>query len=208
MEIIRIGLPSGVQNSIIAFANVVVQSYINAFGEMAMAGYGAYSKIEGFAFLPINSFTMAMTTFVGQNMGARQVERTRKGARFGILVTIVLAEVIGGVVFLFAPQLIAAFDSTPEVIRFGMEKARTAALFYFLLAYSHSVASILCGAGKAVVPMIVMMLCWCVIRVAFLAISVPLTHSVLMVYIVYPLTWALSFLVFFFYYKKANWHNS
>lgn len=208
MEIIRIGLPSGVQNSIIAFANVVVQSYINAFGEMAMAGYGAYSKIEGFAFLPINSFTMAMTTFVGQNMGARQVERTRKGARFGILVTIVLAELIGVVVFLFAPQLIAAFDSTPEVIRFGMEKARTAALFYFLLAYSHSVASILRGAGKAVVPMIVMMLCWCVIRVAFLAISVPLTHSVLMVYIVYPLTWALSFLVFFFYYKKANWHNS
>lgn len=208
MEIIRIGLPSGVQNSIIAFANVVVQSYINAFGEMAMAGYGAYSKIEGFAFLPINSFTMAMTTFVGQNMGARQVERTRKGARFGILVTIVLAELIGVVVFLFAPQLIAAFDSTPEVIRFGMEKARTAALFYFLLAYSHSVASILRGAGKAVVPMIVMMLCWCVIRVAFLAISVPLTHSVLMVYIVYPLTWALSSLVFFFYYKKANWHNS
>lgn len=208
MEIIRIGLPSGVQNSIIAFANVVVQSYINAFGEMAMAGYGAYSKIEGFAFLPINSFTMAMTTFVGQNMGARQVERTRKGARFGILVTIVLAELIGVVVFLFAPQLIAAFDSTPEVIRFGMEKARTAALFYFLLAYSHSVASILRGVGKAVVPMIVMMLCWCVIRVAFLAISVPLTHSVLMVYIVYPLTWALSFLVFFFYYKKANWHNS
>ena len=69
-RIIRIGLPSGVQNSIIAFANVVVQSYINAFGEMAMAGYGAYTKIEGFAFLPINSFTMAMTTFVGQNLGA------------------------------------------------------------------------------------------------------------------------------------------
>lgn len=206
-QIIRIGLPSGVQNSIIAFANVVVQSYINAFGEMAMAGYGAYSKIEGFAFLPINSFTMAMTTFVGQNLGAGQAGRTKRGARFGIWATVILAELIGIVVFLLAPQLIAAFDSTPDVIRFGVEKARTAALFYCLLAYSHSIASILRGAGKAVVPMIIMMAFWCVIRVAFLAVSIPLTHAIQMVYVVYPLTWGLSSIVFFFYYKQANWMN-
>jgi putative MATE family efflux protein len=206
-QIIHIGLPAGVQNSIIAFANVVVQSYINAFGEMAMAGYGAYSKIEGFAFLPINSFTLVLTTFVGQNLGAGQAERTKKGARFGILTTVILAELIGVVVFLLAPQLIAAFDSTPEVIRFGAEKARTAALFYCLLAYSHAVASILRGAGKTVVPMMVMMACWCVIRVAFLAVSIPLTHAIQMVYVVYPLTWTLSSLVFFFYYKRANWMN-
>lgn len=206
-RIIRSGLPSGVQNSIIAFANVVVQSYINAFGEMAMAGYGAYTKIEGFAFLPINSFTMAMTTFVGQNLGAGQTERTRKGARFGILVTVVMAELIGVIVILFAPQLIAAFDSTPAVVQFGVEKARTAALFYCLLAYSHSVASVIRGAGKAVVSMLIMMTFWCVVRVAFLAVSIPFTHSVLMVYAVYPLTWALSSVAFFFYYRRANWLN-
>lgn len=206
-RIIRIGLPSGVQNSIIAFANVVVQSYINAFGEMAMAGYGAYTKIEGFAFLPINSFTMAMTTFVGQNLGAGQTERTRKGARFGILVTVVMAELIGVIVMLFAPQLIAAFDSTPAVVQFGVEKARTAALFYCLLAYSHSVASVIRGAGKAVVSMLIMMTFWCVVRVAFLAVSIPFTHSVLMMYAVYPLTWALSSVAFFFYYRRANWLN-
>lgn len=204
-QIIRIGLPSGVQNSIIAFANVIVQSYINGFGEMAMAGYGAYSKIEGFAFLPINSFTMAMTTFVGQNLGAGQTERTKRGVRFGILTTIILAELIGVVVFLLAPQFIAAFDSTPEVIRFGVEKARTAALFYFLLAYSHSVASVLRGAGKAVVPMFIMMCVWCAIRVAFLSVTIPLTQSIQMVYVVYPLTWGISSAVFFFYYKRANW---
>ena len=204
-QIVRMGLPSGVQNSIIAFANVIVQSNINAFGEVAMAGYGAYSKIEGFAFLPINSFTMAMTTFVGQNLGAGQKERTRKGSRFGILTTVILAELIGVVVFLLAPQLIAAFDATPEVVQFGVAKARTAALFYCLLAYSHSVASVLRGAGKAIVPMFVMMLCWCVIRVTFLSIMVPLTHSIQMVYVVYPLTWSLSSIFFFFYYRHANW---
>lgn len=208
IQVIRIGLPSGVQNSIIAFANVIVQSYINAFGEMAMAGYGAYSKVEGFGFLPINSFTLALTTFVGQNLGARQYDRTRKGARFGVLITIILAELIGVVVFIFAPQFIAAFDSTPEVVQFGIDKARTAALFYFVLAFSHSIAAVLRGAGKAMVPMIIMMVFWCVVRVAFLAVMIPLTYNIQAVYWAYPLTWTLSSIAFFFYYKKANWVGS
>lgn len=147
-QIIRVGLPSGIQNSIISFANVIVQSNVNAFGEMAMAGYGAYSKVEGFGFLPINSFAMALTTFVGQNLGAEQYERTKKGTRFGILATVLLAESIGVLVFIFAPQLIAIFDPTPEVVRFGIEKARTAALFYCLLAFAHAVAAVMRGAGK------------------------------------------------------------
>lgn len=174
----------------IAFTNVIVQSYINNFGEMAMAGYGTYSKIEGFTFLPINIFTLAMTTFVGQNIGAGQVEQTKRGARFGILATVVLGEIVGVIVFLLASQLIASFDATLEVIRFG------AALFYFLFAYSHSVAFILRGAGKAVVPMIIMMTCWCTIRVAFLVVIIPLTHAIQMVNVVYPLTWGLSSIVF------------
>ena len=206
-EIIRLGLPSGVQNSIIAFANVLVQSNVNFFGEMAMAGYGAYTKVEGFGFLPINSFTMALTTFVGQNLGGREYERTRKGVRFGVLTTVLLAEGIGVVIFLLAPQLIAAFDATPEVVQFGTDKARTAALFYCLLAYSHSIAAVLRGAGKAVVPMFTMMVCWCVIRVTFLTVTVPLTHSIQMVYWVYPLTWALSSTFFFWYYHHGNWLN-
>lgn len=206
-EIIKIGLPSGFQNSIIAFANVVVQSNVNAFGEMAMAGYGAYSKVEGFAFLPINSFTMALTTFVGQNLGAKQYERAKKGVRFGTLVAVVLAELIGVVVFIFAPQFIAAFDPTVQVVQFGIEKARTAALFYCLLAYAHSIAAVLRGAGKALVSMIIMLAFWCVVRVTFLTITIPITHSIQMVYWVYPLTWALSSIAFTIYYKKSNWCN-
>lgn len=85
-------------------------------------GYGAYTKVEGIRFSAHHSFTMALTTFVGQNLGAKQEERTRKGARFGILAAVILAELIGVVVFLLAPQLIAAFDSSPEIIRFGVEK--------------------------------------------------------------------------------------
>lgn len=207
-RVVRFGLPSGVQNSIIAIANVVVQSSINHFGDAAMAGVGAYSKIEGFGFLPITSFTMAMTTFVGQNLGAGQIERTKRGARFGTITSVILAELIGVAVFIFAPQLIAAFDTSPDVIAYGVDKARTSVLFYCLLAFSHAMASILRGAGKAVVPMFVMMICWCIIRVSFLAIAVPLTGSIQMVYWVYPLTWFLSSVTFLWYYRRMDWNRN
>lgn len=205
IKIIRYGLPSGLQNSIIAIANVVVQSNINAFGEMAMAGCGAYSKIEGFAFLPITSFTMALTTFVGQNLGAKDFERTKKGAKFGMLCSMTLAEVIGILMFIAAPILIAAFNNQPEVVQFGTDRARTSALFFFLLAYSHCISAILRGAGKSLVPMIVMLVFWCVVRVSFLTIMSWFINDIAIVYWVYPLTWSLSSITFLIYYKKADW---
>ena len=112
-EIIRNGVPSGFQNSVISIANVFVQTNINAFGKMAMAGCGSYAKIEGFAFLPVTCFTMALTTFVSQNLGAKQYDRAKKGARFGILCSITIAELIGFVIYAAAPTLIAAFNSDP-----------------------------------------------------------------------------------------------
>lgn len=206
--ILRIGLPSGVQNSIIAFANVIVQSNINYFGKMAMAGCGAYSKIEGFAFLPITSFTAAITTFVGQNLGAGKRDRVRKGARFGILSAMILAELIGLAFYVFAPVLISAFTREPHAVAFGVQKARTCALFYCLLAATHSFAAVLRGAGKSVVPMVAMLVFWCVIRVGFLMITVPLTGVIDVVNWVYPLTWTLSSAALYIYYLRADWLNS
>lgn len=206
--IMRIGLPSGVQNSIIAFANVVVQSNINYFGEMAMAGCGAYSKIEGFAFLPITSFTAAITTFVGQNLGAGNKERVKKGARFGLICSLVIAEIIGVLFFLFADVLISAFTEEHVAIGYGIQKAQTCALFYFLLAATHSFASVLRGAGRSVFPMLTMLVCWCVIRVGFLWIVVPITQTIDAVNWVYPLTWTLSTLALSVYYLTSDWSNS
>ena len=203
-QVIHLGLPSGVQNSIVALANVIVQANINSFGEMAMAGCGAFSKIEGFAFLPINSFSMALPTFIGQNIGAGKYERAAKGARFGILSSVILAEVIGMLILVFAPALTAAFESTPEVIQFGVERARTSAPFFCLLAYSHSMGAVMRGEGKPVVSMLVMMICWCVIRVSFLSLVIPLTNNIQFVYWAYPMTWLLSSIAFFVYYKKAD----
>lgn len=185
-EIVRYGLPSGVQNSVIAFANVIVQSQINSFGKLAMAAYGTHAKIEGFAFLPITSFNMASTTFISQNLGAKQYDRAKKGARFSILAAMLLAELIGVCCFAFAPYLIGFFDQTPGVIAYGVQQARTAALFYCLLAFSHSVAAVCRGAGKAFVPMCVMLSVWCVIRILYIILVMRLTGEIGYIYWAYP----------------------
>lgn len=204
-QIVANGLPTGLQNSVIAIANVVVQSNINAFGTMAVSGCGAYSKIEGFAFLPITSFTIALTTFVGQNLGAGEHQRAKKGARFGIGWSLLLSELIGLGIYIWAPALIRAFTEEPEAVAFGVDKARICALFYFLLAASHSLSSVLRGAGKAMVPMAAMLSFWCVVRVLFLKLTVPVYNSIALVNWVYPLTWCLSTIFLTVYYIKADW---
>jgi putative MATE family efflux protein len=204
LEVVRYGIPTGVQNSIISLANVIVQSNINSFGSYAMAGCGAYAKLEGFAFLPIMSFNMAISTFVGQNIGSGNEERTLKGARFGILCSVICAEIIGVIFFLFADALVGLFNQTPEVIAFGAGRARSNALFYFLLAYSHAVSAVMRGGGKPAVPMYVMVICWCAIRVTFLYVTAPF-HNIQFVYWVYPLTWSLSSLFFAWYYPQKTW---
>lgn len=207
-QIIANGVPAGIQNSIIALANVVVQSNINAFGADAVAGCGAYSKIEGFGFLPINCFAMSLTTFISQNLGAKQYERAKKGARFGIICCITMAEIIGILIFVFIPWLVGAFDNTPAVIHYGTTQARTVTLFYFLLALSHCLAAIFRGSGKSTVPMVVMLVCWCMIRITYITIAVWVVPVIQTVFWAYPLTWSLSSIIFLIYFFRADWiHN-
>ena len=208
VQIIRYGLPSGVQNSVIALANVVVQSNINSFGKAAMAGCGSYSKLEGFAFLPVTCFTQALSTFVGQNLGAGQHERVKKGVAFGVVCSCTIAELIGVLSYAFAPQLIGIFSESQESIGFGTQHMRTICLFYFLLAFSHCIAAVMRGAGKASVPMFTMLACWCVIRVTYISIAVKLVNRLTTVSWAYPITWSLSSIVFLIYFLKADWiHN-
>lgn len=204
-QILQLGIPSGVQNSVIAMANIVVQSNINAFGAIAVAGCGAYSKIEGFAFIPITSFAMSMTVFIGQNLGAGEYERAKKGTYFGIGVSAFLSESIGVIFFLLAPKLIALFNNDPEVVAYGTQQARTIALFFFLLAFSHCMAGILRGAGKSIVPMLVMLTCWCVIRVIYVTVATYFVKEIQVIFWAYPLTWSLSSIIFLIYYLKSNW---
>ena len=198
-QVLHLGLPSGVQNSVIAIANVVVQSNINAFGDNAMAGCGSYSKIEGFVFLPITCLTMALTTFTSQNLGARQVDRV------GVGMTVCLAEAIGLLFFLLAPFLIGLFSDTPEVVAYGIRQARVESLFYCLLGLSHACAALLRGAGRTIVPMGVMLAVWCVLRITYITVMVRLIPDITVVFTAYPVTWALSALIFVLVLRRGRW---
>ena len=209
VDILKNGIPSGFSITIISLANVVVQSNINKFGEYAMAGVAASSTIESMVFIPISSFSNAITTFVSQNLGAGQEERAKKAAKFGILCSISIAELIGIISIIFAPFLISLFNKNPEVIKFGVNKTYVCGIFYLFLAYTHTISAVLRGAQKPIIPMISMIVFWCVVRVGFLTITGNIWHNILFLYWVYPLTWFLSsvFLTVYVYMKKplTNW---
>ena len=204
-EIIRYGLPSGVQNSIIAFANVIVQTNINSFGQDTVAGCGTYAKLEGFAFLPITCFTMALTTFVSQNLGARQFDRAKKGTRFGIVACVIMAELIGVALIVFAKPLMELFTDNAEAVKIGMRQAQVESLFYCMLSFSHCIAAIMRGAGKPMVPMFVMLGTWCAVRVAYISIFVPIVQKSWVIFSAYPLTWTLSSIIFLVFYFCTDW---
>ena len=204
-QIIHIGLPSGLQNSLISIGNIVVQTNINKFGVMAVAACGVYSKIEGFAFLPITCFAMSLTTFIGQNLGARQYDRAKKGARFAIVCSVSLAELVGVIVFFLMPYFAAAFDSTPEVVAIATRQAHTEALFFCLLSFSHCIAGIMRGAGKSTVPMFTMLASWCMIRITYITITVHFIPKIQVIFWAYPLTWSISSVIFLIYFLKADW---
>ncbi len=204
-EVIRYGLPSGIQNSIIAFANVVVQSNINMFHEDTVAGCGTYSKLEGFAFLPITCYTMALTTFVSQNLGAKQHERAKKGSVFGIVSCVIMAELIGVVMLLFSRPLLSFFTKNEAAIDVGQRQIQVEALFFCMLSFSHCIAAIMRGAGKPLIPMFVMLGAWCVLRVAYISIVVPIVGESWVIFSAYPLTWTVSSIVFLIFYLKSDW---
>ena len=201
-EIFAYGLPTAMQGCVIDFANLMIQAYVNSFGPNAMAGIGAYSRIEGFMFLPVTAFGIALTTFVSQNIGAKQEDRAFQGIRFGTVCTLVSIELIGVAIYVFAPQLISMFIQDPDVIYYGVLRARICSLFFFLLGFSHVTSSVMRGLGKPVVPMAVMLICWCAVRVIAILLLGDTFHSVAFVSWLYPITWCLSSLVYVYQYYR------
>ncbi len=202
--IIRYGLPTALQGCVIDLSNVLIQSYINSFGSAAVAGIGASNRAEGFAFLPVTAFSIAATTFISQNIGAREYDRAEKGMRFTLLASVLMIQAVGVIMFIFAPQIISAFNSSPDVILYGSGRMHTASAFYFLVGFSHVSSAVMRGVGKPNVPMIVMLVCWCAVRVVVLSTLGKVVHDIRLVYWIYPATWALSSLVYLYSLRRIK----
>lgn len=207
-QVIRQGLPTGVQNSVISIGNIVIQANINAFGAYAMSGQGAYARIEGLVFLPIMSMSMALPTFISQNLGAKKYDRAKKGAAFGILSGMVLAEAVGVLMYAGAPYALRFFVDSAQAVEFGVIHSRTVAPFFFLLAFSHCAAGVMRGCGKSVVPMVTMLAFWCGVRIVYVTLAVPVFPVFRTISWAYPLTWSLSSLVFLAFLFKSDWTHS
>ena len=207
-QIILLGLPSGVQNSINAMANLVVQSNINAFGDLAMGGCGSYSKLQGFVFVPVMSMSLALTTYVGQNMGAKKPERVKQGIRQGMMISVTMAEVFGIFLFFFVPQLIKMFSQDPAVIAYGIQQARVETLFFFMLAITHTCAGALRGAGKTIIPMCVILGVWCAFRIVYIECLVRIIPNINVVFSAYPVTWLISSVILLWIMKRQNWEEN
>ena len=207
-EVIKQGLPTGIQNAVISIGNLTVQTNINSFGPYAMAGVGAYAKIEGFVFLPIMSMSMSLPTFVSQNLGAGKIHRAKKGSVFGICFGMISAQLMGVLIFFVSPWFLKIFVDTPQSIEFGTIHAKVTALFFFLLALSHCCAGVLRGCGKAFIPMITMLAFWCGVRVIYVTSILKFIPEFQMISWAYPLTWSLSSILFLIILFKMDWNKA
>jgi Na+-driven multidrug efflux pump len=152
--------------------------------------------------------SLALTTYVGQNMGAKRPERVKTGIRQGMMISVVMAEIFGIFVFMFAPYLVGMFSKDPAVIAFGVQQARVEALFYFLLAITHACAGTLRGAGKTMIPMSVTLGAWCILRIGYIEGLVRIIPNINVVFSAYPVTWFVSSLVLLWFVKKQNWEEN
>ena len=204
-KIIAFGFPAACQQSITSFSNVVVQSYINRFGTAAMAGYSATLRIDGFLQLPLQSFNMAITTFVGQNIGARKYKRVKKGifAAWVMSSLIILAGSVG--MYFGAPLLISVFTNDPQVIGNGSSMLRIFSRAYIVMPVIQVLNGALRGAGLSKVPMFFMLGSFVVLRQIYLLVAVPMTHSLMVVMAGWPITWVICAAGMFLYYVKADW---
>lgn len=204
-KIIEIGIPTALQQSIVSFSNVIVQSYINTFGANAVAGYTSYIKIDGFLQLPIQSFAMAITTFTGQNIGAHAIDRVKKGLRTTMAMTFGVTLIGVTLVYLFGEQLVGIFSSDPEVIKYGYLMARIFAAGYLTLPVIHIISGALRGVGLSNIPMYFMVGTFVFLRQIYLAIAVPLTHNIGIVFAGWPVTWIVCMIGLLFYYFRVHW---
>ena len=204
-RIVDIGLPAAIQQSITSFSNVIVQSYINYFGTAAMAGYSATLRVDGFLQLPLQSFNMTITTFVGQNIGAKEYKRVKKGIFTSWLMCSGIILVGSVIMFLKAPSIIGIFTEDAAVISVGSSMIRIFGSAYLFLPIIQILNGALRGAGRSKVPMYFMLGCFVLLRQIYLMIAVPMTKNVSVVFAGWPVTWVVCAIGMLVYYFKVDW---
>ncbi|MCI7500053.1 MAG: MATE family efflux transporter [Oscillospiraceae bacterium] len=194
ISIIRIGLPAGFQGIVFALSNVVIQSSVNLFGNIVVAGNSAAANIEGFVYMAMNSFYQATLSFMSQNFGAGEYKRLNKILACGELCVVAVGLVLGNAAVLFGNQLLSIYSDSPEVIAAGMVRLHYISKVYFLCGIMDVLVGALRGIGYSVLPMVVSLLGACGLRLLWIAtvFQIPEFHKVEVVYLSYAITWIIT----------------
>ena len=190
-SIMMIGLPSGLQQAVTAFSNVFVQSYTNYFGSAAMAGWASYNKLDSYLSIPVQSIAMASSTFVGQNAGANDMERAKKGTRTSLIMGLVVTVALSALIMLLARPAISLFTSEEEVIEYGVFYVRLISPFFVTLVFNQVYAGALRGIGNSLTPMLVMLGSFVVFRQIYLATVKALGNALVPISLAYPMGWIM-----------------
>ncbi|MGI6075951.1 MAG: MATE family efflux transporter [Pyramidobacter sp.] len=200
LTIMGIGMPAGAQNSLISFSNLFVWRYITGFNSVVMAGVGAAQRIDRFVSLPCNAFGLALTTYVGQNVGARQSDRIRRGVRGTMFFSLGYCVLASFGLYGVSDLAMRLFNDSPEVIGVGVSMMRTLLPFYWSLALRQVLMGALRGYGDTKIPMLLSLLGMVALRQIYLAIALALDHRVVHIYIGYPLAWLATAAMMVVYY--------
>lgn len=204
-QIVQVGIPAALQLSVTAFSNVFVQSYINQFGADAMGGWTAYTKIDQVLILPMQSISLACTTFVGQNLGRRQPERAHDGVRTSLWMSVCVTVVISIGVIAAAPWLVEFFNDKPEVVEYGVLFLRYMIPMFTICCINQVYAAALRGAGNSKAPMYIMLGSFVVFRQVYLfVVSNFISNTILPLAMGYPAGWAVCSVALMLYYHKAH----
>ena len=206
-RIIKIGLPTAIQNTVISFSNILVQSSVNTFGAKAMAGFGAYLKLDGFNILPILSFSMAVTTFTGQNYGAGKTDRLKKGMWAVVIMGVVYTLALGAIILMFSDFFMGIFTQDKEVMYYGIKAMKYFCPFYFLLSIMHGLGGTIRGTGKTVPPMVILLISLCLFRIVWIQFIVPKFNTIDIIYLLYPVSWFVGMVLMVLYAWKGSWRK-
>ncbi len=204
-RICNIGIPSSLQMGITAFSNIFVMGYINHFESSCMAGWTAYNKLDALAMLPMQSLSLALTTFVGQNLGAGELKRAKAGPRYGLIMGFTVMVIILVPMMIFAPQLTALFNDDKEVIEFGTLFVRLCSPFYVAFVINQVYSGALRGAGDAKNTMFIMLFSFVVFRQIYLFIVSRLGATAGVIALGYPMGWMMCSALLLIYYYHGRW---
>lgn len=191
-QIFQVGVPAGIQSTVINFSNVLLQSSVNSFGSIAMAGYTAANNLLGFLYTSINSVTQACMSFTSQNYGVKKTKRMDRVLIDCIILSILIATVMGGAFYVFGPQILSVYNKEPDVIKSGMEILSFTTLTYFLCGIMDLFPGAMRGMGRSGVPMILSIIGTVGTRIFWIYVIFPRNRALDVLFISYPVSWGLT----------------